>query len=745
MKLEYDSTLTAQQTDSLAQLFAQRQLPIIRRFEPITDFEELFTFVTENPTPIGPTDRNPAWHTDAVATRLIEGLAIAAHEPIQDTGWYALAQIIVEHAEYLYTYHHSPYERERLQGGAALALIGGVCHILPQSTAWRFVGFARILEVIADIPNLSAQSHITEPIDGAFELSAALNLEIPGEAIDGYNAALNRNIQSEKRSTFAFSEHSFWDRLVGDYPELKTVKSELAVGNLEGAKGAYTAFQHRKATNKCTLNNVKSYLEAVHLLPALCATGQGEQSKHSTPNVNQLMITSDIGIAALLFPEFWESQQLLKFALRRFQWLFDTHFYPDSFHVDGTPASHYLAFTGIANFYRFAQLVELDLPKAFHGGFEKIIEVLMYLSQPDYNLPLLGDDPLFQTGVSEPCHVGCQSFDREDFLFIASKGEAGTPPHQTSCAFPCAGYYIMREGWYPDAQYLVANKLNFILYAHQRPLITRLPTEGWASDFSPTEHLALDTRWLITPDFNFVESWDKGKDSDTEPPDFHHKRSIFYVRGDYFILHDLVLGTGEKQLEQIFHFAPVQEPSTQSSNWRQGWVRVEENGRVCTVEPELSNIVIAPVNATDLKVQLQCNDKIALDSPILTYTANRTLPAVMNIVLFPLPPQTELTPEIEPIEVKADADVLATGFSILHNGHRDIALISDDGFATMTASDVTFVGEYLLLRLNQKQETEWISMINGQFLKFKEEVLVDLPEPRAIYHNIRSSTGAICV
>ena len=74
-----------------------------------------------------------------------------------------------------------------------MALIGGVCHILPQSTAWRFVGFARILEVIADIPNLSAQSHITEPIDGAFELSVALNLEIPGEAIDGYK----RGVESQ--------------------------------------------------------------------------------------------------------------------------------------------------------------------------------------------------------------------------------------------------------------------------------------------------------------------------------------------------------------------------------------------------------------------------------------------------------------------------------------------------------------------------------------------------------------------
>ena len=787
MKLEYDSTLTSQQTGSLAQILAQRCLPVIQRFEPITDFEELLTFVTENPTPIGPTDRNPAWSMDAVAARLIEASAVVAHEPMLDTGWTVLARIILEHAEYLYTYHHSPYHRERLQAGAALALIGGVCHILPQSAEWRFVGFARISEVIADIPNLSAQAHITEPIDGAFELAVALNLGIPCEAIDAYNAALNRNLRWEKRTALAFSEHSFFDRLDLDSPELKAIKSELAVGNLKEAKVAYTAFRRQKATNaketdKFTFDSAKSYLEDVRLLSA-----QTEPNRSAPVNANLVMVdhvmrTSKIGIAALLFPEWRDSQQLLKFALRRFQWLFDTHFYPDGFTVDGAAASHYLSFIGIANFYRFAKLAELDLPKAFHDGFEKIIEVLMYLSQPDYNLPPLGDYSLFETGISEPCRVGYQFFRREHFLFMASQGEAGTPPRETSYAFPCAGYYIMREDWGLDAQYLVVDKLNFILHAHQRPLITQprihlakeVPTpteediceeflrlspwrnsvmvdgkgqgysrrrdEGWERDFPPTGATDLDTRWLTTPTFDFVESWYKGGYGDTANLDFHHKRSIFYVKGDYFILHDLVLGEGEGQLEQIFQLAPVREPSNQSPNWRPGRVQVEENGRVRTAEPDLSNIVIAPVNATDLNVRLQCRKEkpapgwTALNSTIpLTYTANRTLPAVMNAILFPLYPQQEMTPEIEPIEVRTDADVLATGFSVSHSGHRDIVLISDDGLATMSTSDVVFVGEYLFLRLNTEQETELIAMINGQFLRWKEDVLVDLPEPRESY------------
>ena len=57
-------------------------------------------------------------------------------------------------------------------------------------------------------------------------------------------------------------------------------------------------------------------------------------------------------------------------------------------------------------------------------------------------------------------------------------------------------------------------------------------------------------------------------------------------------------------------------------------------------------------------------------------------------------PGAEVSLEIRLLEVAADADVLATGFSIAHGEFTDYVLISDDGFAEMATSELEFRGEY---------------------------------------------------
>lgn len=264
-----------------------------------------------------------------------------------------------------------------------------------------------------------------------------------------------------------------------------------------------------------------------------------------------------------------------------------------------------------------------------------------------------------------------------------------------------------------------------------------------------------DTRWLTTPAFDFVESWYKdgyaGEEGDGVNHDLQHKRSIFYVKGktqrtrstngEYFILHDLVLGEGEHQLEQIFHIAPAPEGCS-------GRVEFMENSVVRTVAPGVSNIVIVPVDASDLDARLQCGetDPVVgwmgtsgrIPAHDLTYATVRSLPTVMNVVLFPLGPRVELVPDVKPLEVGAAADVLATGFTVANGRFTDLILISDDGFATMHTSpsdgnatpDVEFAGEYLFIRLDARGEPQRIVTMSGQFLKVDGRVWVDLPEPQ---------------
>ena len=81
-------------------------------------------------------------------------------------------------------------------------------------------------------------------------------------------------------------------------------------------------------------------------------------------------------------------------------------------------------------------------------------------------------------------------------------------------------------------------------------------------------------------------------------------------------------------------------------------------------------------------------------------------------------------PMISAIAVETEADVLATGFSLELPDTTDTFLISDDGFAEMSAADITFVGESLFLRREVSGDSVQFIMLNGRFLKVGSQVLV---------------------
>ena len=531
------------------------------------------------------------------------------------------------------------------------------------------------------------------------------------EALRAYNAAFNRDLRPEKLERLALTDAEFFEQLDLDGEGLEGVEAELAIGNVERGRSAYEAFlRHRGCDSELyrvwkeyggseaswfaefSFGSAKSCLERARRLSAQT------ESCGSGVTVQTVSETSDIGTTALVYPEWRGSEQVLALALRRSSWILRTRFFPDGCHVDGSSRFEHEEFTHLWRFYRLGKLGGVRFAPEFEAQMEGILEAFTYLSQPDYCLPAVGDGDHSEVSAAEACSLGIEVFDRGDLRYIVSEGMEGEPPKETSHAFPYAEYYVMRDCWRRDAQYLVfdaghrgeggrpfGDKLSFLLYAHGRRLIAAPGIVGAGKGVGMEESVYVpdpDTRWISTPSFDFAEGWYKGSygddGDDTVTRDLGHKRSIFYVRGEYFILHDLVLGEGEHRLEQIFHLTP-------------GNVERSEDGIVRTADPNLSNIVIAPTDTDGLEVTLgdgrtsQCE---------LVYAIDRPLPTPMNVLLFPLAPGAEMSPEIRLMEVDADADVLATGFSIAHGEFTDYVLISDDGFAEMATSELEFRGEY---------------------------------------------------
>ena len=737
----------------LAGALARGGTPVIDRFEPVADFEELSTFAAENPTPVFSGDRDPVWRVESVAARLVEAFAIASHERLSGEDWEVLAGIIVEHAEYLYTFHHSPQKRHRMTGGAALALAGGVCRLIPQAAGWRLAGFARIAEAAES----TSPSYLVELADAAFEIAAALHLPILEEGIEVYNTVLNRDFRWEKLDRLRLTDAEFFDGLDLEREGLEDVKSELAAGNVERGKLAYEAFLRRRGIDSELYRASDERDDSAGTQPASIAKSRLERARRLSTQAGlsvddvtggTVAETSDIGVAAALYPEWGDSGQLLALAVRRCSWILHTRFFPDGCHIHGSTRSQYDVFIQLWRFYRLGKLGGVRFSPDFDAQMERILEAFTYLSQPDYCLPASDDGDRSEASAAEACSLGIEIFDRDDLRYVASEGKEGEPPKETSHAFPYAGYYVMRDCWRPEAQYLLfdagnvggggrplGDKLSFLLYAYGRRLIVDAGmgiagAEGYSRSSrthnsividgkgqrrgrtgDSTYALDADTRWISTPSFDFAEGWYKegyGADGDDAVVrDLVHKRSIFYVRGEYFILHDLVLGESEHRIEQVFHMAP-------------GNVERLEGGVVRTAEAHSGNIVIAPADAEGLGVTLGGGGTSPHE---LVYAMDRLLPTAMNLVLFPTSPYAEVSPEIRLIEVGADADVLATGFSVAHGGFTDLVLISDDGFAEMRTSELEFRGEYAVLRLDGEGQPLWWRLVHGEFLSWRGEVL----------------------
>ncbi|MDE0426418.1 MAG: hypothetical protein OXN25_16320 [Candidatus Poribacteria bacterium] len=722
MSLGEWTTVRPEHIHLLAEELATRQLPVIAQLEPIADFEELYTFAEANPTPVVFSPQRPVWRLESVASRIVEGVAVAAHEPLLDVGYPELARILLEHAEYLYAYSEGE-PRPRLEAGSALALVGCVCAALPQSELWRLAGFGRVAAVLAEVAPAPTDDHLTLPLDVAFLLANERNIPILERAVTAYNTVLNRNLTPENLYKLPLNDRDFFDTLNLDFPGMGAVKTALLADDISAAKSEYTAFRRAfldaaiedKAVNLLersdTYATAKTYLECLLRL-----------SVHPTPAIQA---TTEIGIAAHLFPEFPHSEELLTLALRRYQWILDAFFHADGFHKDRTLRSQVEA---IADFTRFlscygtmthdcySQEVDgtTECAYYFKEVTEKLVEACIHLSRPDFSFPPLGALPAPNFDAVELCTIVDSGFQRADFPY----------PDTTSHALSETGFYVMRDGWNPDAQYLFfdvhpqaktneADISRLALYAHGRELTTG---SVCVLDSALLGDDVLGTQWITTPVFDWLERWSvlAPNSENSQASDIHHKRAIFYLKGEYFVLHDLVLGAESETLAQVFRFGrgtPLHISADAGYAWTQA--------------PNRSNLFIGAAGARDLTV--------ALDEGSVIYRQKGEPPLVVNTLLFPMRPEVSVHPTVTDLPVRTDADVLATGFTLQLHDTTDTFLISDDGLAEMSAADIRFVGEYLFLRRDPSDRDFRFVMLNGRYLQVGSRVLVDLDEPRERY------------
>ena len=261
---------------------------------------------------------------------------------------------------------------------------------------------------------------------------------------------------------------------------------------------------------------------------------------------------------------------------------------------------------------------------------------LMHLTLPDGTTPFYGDDdagrlaPLddrppedFRATLSNAAAV----LARADYKYVAGPaseetlwltGAAGlesfdaldaSPPAEASRAFPDGGYYVMRDGWADDSNYLLldcgphgvdncghahADALSFTLAARGRTLLvdpgtctytgerelrdyfrhTRshnaLAVDGESSSvaagaFDWSAAARCDAReWLSRARFDFFEGEHDGYQRLPDP--VTHRRSVLFLKGDYFVIRDEADARAGHRYELRFHFPAGAAPQAQGEH-----------------------------------------------------------------------------------------------------------------------------------------------------------------------------------
>lgn len=297
-----------------------------------------------------------------------------------------------------------------------------------------------------------------------------------------------------------------------------------------------------------------------------------------------LMEAEGLAFIAFTFPEFENSKKWKTEAIRRLNIEINKQVYADG-HQRELSMNYHLG--SIQWFYRTYELAKLNgaedvFPESYIKRLENMSEVPMKLCLPDGTNAQFGDSWAGKPGQHEMLFMEWSKlFNRDDFLFLASDGEKGRAPEKTTYALKNSGFYSFRSGWNKKATCMVLkcgpdggahcqqDNGTFTLYAGGRTL---MPDAGsyiyhgnpeWRNWFRQTKvHQTLTLNGENAKHNPKLLKWETGANLDilvienAGYPNLTHRRSLFFVNKEYFIIVDEAIGTGIGDVDIHFQLAP---------------------------------------------------------------------------------------------------------------------------------------------------------------------------------------------
>jgi len=470
--------------------------------------------------------------------------------------------------------------------------------------------------------------------------------------------------------------------------------------------------------------------------------------------------------ASLILAEHENSDLFRQTALRRFDYLNREMYFPDGVHTENSFYYHGFPLGTQAAVFELARSMGTELDTSWSGVLERGIGALVWSALPDGSIPMVSDVGPRKSYIGSWQELGRSLFPHNPMFapMVGAGGEQSAPPAETSHFCPYAGYGIMRQNWTPQAQYLLfdmgfygtnhqhEDKLNIILYAYGRELLhdpgiyrysrdnferyfrssrghnlVLLDGKGQRRDMffdkdDPYQGLTFPdshSRWLERSTHILAESayisgfaekihplWYSGPRPEEKASLLaaRHVRKIIWVKGDYWVMLDHLIGEGNHRVEQVFHFSPLLK-SHSAGGIDPGRVELVGDQIAVSRNRRAANLAVIQVGGNDLEARREKGQKdphvgwssLYGENPAwdVTFQVERALPTTLVTVLYPMKPGQESYPEVKVIR----KDNQAVAFDLVFKNSTDrIVLATGRDGVKVEFPGGSFNGEALLMR-----------------------------------------------
>jgi hypothetical protein len=342
-------------------------------------------------------------------------------------------------------------------------------------------------------------------------------------------------------------------------------------------------------------------------------------------------------------------------------------------------------------------LNNIDFPKDIQESLTKMVEFQQAFTRPDDSIVLFGDstqsDTFARVNVNEvapyilptPLPRAEHPVQHESTTWRVARfspRDKKRPPLVPSLAFPHGGNYFMRSGpdhrdemfvgidcgpfgFEQDPHHGHADALSFELYCLQQPWFvdsgvysTHAPWE-WRRYFRGTrshntvvidnkdQTLLVDSRRAFRParstchrflDSEFVSYFEGTHDGYRRLSDkVIHRRMIWFVRNEYWLIVDQITGAGRHQVEVNYHCPPEIEAAIDSEAMSaELFGRNEMSLYLSSASDAVFKLSVFQGNTDPVQGWRSNNSGEKTPAPTLTFRSNSTLPLTHCLVVAPV-------------------------------------------------------------------------------------------------------------